>query len=117
MQLSESAPTERSASSPGPSSAGATQEPSAERRPDPLVLQIFPGAKGEGHLYEDAGNTLGYKSTEFAKTSFTQQRQAYGSLQIQLQPARGRFPGMADSRSYQLRLSGFWPADSIVANG
>nr|HEV7954058.1 TIM-barrel domain-containing protein [Candidatus Acidoferrales bacterium] len=123
MQLSESAPTERSASSPGATSfAGAsstvtTRETSAERRPDPLVLQIFPGAKGEGHLYEDAGDTLGYKSTEFAKTSFTQQRMPDGSLQIQLQPARGRFPGMADARSYQLRLSGFWPPESIMANG
>ena len=81
------------------------------------MLQIFPGAKGEGRLYEDAGDTLGYKSTEFARTNFTQQRLADGSLQIQLQPARGRFPGMADSRSYQLRLGGFWPPESIVANG
>jgi hypothetical protein len=90
---------------------------SAERRPDPLVLQVFPGARGEGHLYEDAGDTLGYKSTEFAKTNFTQQRLADGSLQIQLQPVRGGFAGMTDSRSYQLRLAGFWPAESISANG
>jgi uncharacterized protein DUF5110/glycosyl hydrolase family 31 len=123
MQLSESSPTTRAASSPGATtvtgatSTGGTQETSAERRPDPLVLQIFPGARGEGHLYEDAGDTLGYKSADFAKTTFTQQRLADGSLQIQLQPARGRFSGMADSRSYQLRLAGFWPAESIVANG
>ncbi len=101
----------------GDTSISKPRESSAERRPDPLVLQIFPGAKGEARLYEDAGDTLGYKSTEFARTDFTQQRLADGSLQIQLQPARGRFPGMADSRSYQLRLSGFWPPESIVANG
>jgi hypothetical protein len=100
-----------------PTSSAGPRETSAERRPDPLVLQIFPGAKGEGRLYEDAGDTLGYKSTEFARTNFTQQRMADGSLQIQLQPARGQFPGMANSRSYQLRLNGFWPAESIVANG
>jgi alpha-glucosidase len=104
-----------------PTSGGTTAPPgaqtSAERRPDPLVLQIFPGARGEGRLYEDAGDSLGYKSSEFARTNFTQQRLGDGSLQIQLQPARGGFPGMADSRSYQLRLSGIWPAESIVANG
>jgi Glycosyl hydrolases family 31/Domain of unknown function (DUF5110) len=90
---------------------------SVAQRSDPLVLQIFPGPHGEGRLYEDGADTLGYKSSEFAQTNFTQQRSADGSLLIQLQPARGGFPGMAASRSYQLRLTGFWPAESITANG
>jgi hypothetical protein len=110
----------------------ATATTSAAHRADPLVLQIFPGPhgegplgqsprgegrSGEGRLYEDAGDTLGYKSSEFARTNFTQQYSADGSLLIQLQPARGGFPGMAASRSYQLRLAGFWPPESVTANG
>jgi alpha-glucosidase len=114
MQLAESSP---SAGAEFSSATTATTTASAERRPDPLVLQVFPGARGEGRLYEDAGDTLGYKNSEFAWTNFAQQRLADGSLQIQLQPARGEFPGMADSRSYQLRLSGFWPPESVAAGG
>jgi alpha-glucosidase (family GH31 glycosyl hydrolase) len=114
LQRAESSASGADASSASP--AGATTT-SAERRPDPLVLQIFPGARGEAKLYEDAGDTLGYKSSEFAWTYFTQLRAADGSVQIQLQPARGGFPGMAASRSYQLRLLGFWPPESITANG
>jgi alpha-glucosidase (family GH31 glycosyl hydrolase) len=101
----------------GDASSASGKETSAERRPDPLVLQIFPGARGEGRLYEDAGDTLGYKTSEFARTNFTQQKMPDGSLQIQLQPVRGGFSGMANSRAYQLRLAGFWPAETITANG
>jgi len=85
--------------------------------PDPLVLQIFPGARGEGKLYEDAGDSLGYKGTEFAWTNFRQQKLPDGSLQIQIAPATGGFPGMPAARAYELRLAGSWPPASVTVNG
>jgi hypothetical protein len=89
----------------------------ADVPPDPVVLQIFPGATGEGNLYEDAGDTLGYKTSEFAWTHFHQQRLQDGTLQIQIMPAGGGFAGMPAARSYELRLNSSWPAASITVNG
>lgn len=85
--------------------------------PDPLVLQVFPGANGEGRLYEDAGDTLDYKGTEFAWTHFHQQRLTDGSLAIEILPAEGGFPGMPAARSYELRLPASWPPQSVSVNG
>jgi alpha-glucosidase len=85
--------------------------------PDPLILQIFPGASGEGNLYEDSGDTLGYKSTEFAWTHFRQQRLPDGALQIQILPATGGFAGMPAARSYELHLANSWPPAGITVNG
>ncbi len=84
---------------------------------DPLILQIFPGKSGEGRLYEDAGDSLGYKTNQFAWTHFQQQTLADGSIQIKILPARGGFPGMLADRAYQLRLYGVWPPASVTFNG
>ena len=84
---------------------------------DPLILQIFSGKTGEGKLYEDAGDSLGYKTNQFSWTHFQQQTNPDGSMQIKILPTRGAFPGMLTDRAYQLRLYGVWPPESVTANG
>jgi alpha-glucosidase (family GH31 glycosyl hydrolase) len=91
---------------------------STDARPlDPLVLQVFPAKTGEGKLYEDAGNTLGYESGEFAWTHFHQQTLADGSQEIKILPTQGKFGGMLNERRYQIRVSGVWPPSSVSYNG
>jgi hypothetical protein len=82
-----------------------------------MVLQVFPGARGEGDLYEDSGDSLGYKQSEFAHTHFRQQRIADGSLEIEILPVEGSYPGMPASRAYELRLFASWPAATLTLNG
>jgi alpha-glucosidase len=99
----------------------ATATTSAARRADPLVLQIFPGATGvkrpgEGRLYEDAGDTLGYKNAEYTLTRFRQFRHDDGRLEVSIYAPDGEFVGMPASRSYQLRVSGSWPPESVTVN-
>jgi alpha-glucosidase (family GH31 glycosyl hydrolase) len=84
---------------------------------DPLILQIFAGPSGEGKLYEDAGDTLGYQTGAFAWTHFAEEQLTDGSLEVKISPSQGGFPGMPARRGYQLRIYGVWPPESIQANG
>ncbi len=100
-----------------PEAVGPQLVPPDKPLPDPLVLQIFPAARGEGRLYEDAGDSLGYKGTEFARTSFSQQFSADGALKIEILPSEGGFPGMPAARAYELRLAASFPPESVSVNG
>jgi len=84
---------------------------------DRLVLQILPGMDGQGDLYEDAGDSLGYKQSQFARQHFRQSELHDDVLEIEILPAEGNYPGMPSSRSYELRLPGSWPPLSVTANG
>ena len=84
---------------------------------DGLVLQILPGMQGQGDLYEDAGDSLGYKQSQFARQRFRQSQLHDDVLEIEILPAEGNYPGMPSTRSYELRLPGSWPPLSVTANG
>ncbi|PYQ35756.1 MAG: alpha-glucosidase [Acidobacteria bacterium] len=85
----------------------------AEKRVDPLILTIFPGESGEARVYEDAGNTLGYKSSEFAWTTIRHSRQADGTHKIEILPVNGAYPGMPATRGYEIRLASTLPPESV----
>ncbi len=87
-----------------------------ERPVNPLILTVFPGDEGSTRVYADAGNTLGYKSSEFAWTEVRQSRQA-STLRIEIMPVQGSYPGMASERAYEIRLPVSWPPESVSANG
>jgi alpha-glucosidase (family GH31 glycosyl hydrolase) len=89
----------------------------AEKPVDPLILTIFPGESGDTRLYEDAGNTLGYKSSEFAWTTIRHSRQADGTDIIEILPVNGGYPEMPTTRGYEIRLESTLPPDSIAFNG
>lgn len=68
-------------------------------------------------VYDDAGNTLGYKSSEFAWTTVRQARLDDGTRKIEIFPAEGSYPGMPVQRGYEIRLPITLPPESVRANG
>jgi alpha-glucosidase (family GH31 glycosyl hydrolase) len=83
---------------------------------DPLILEVFPDAPGEGHLYEDSSDSLAYKGTAFARTNFHQQFSG-DTRTIEILPPVGGFAGMAPARAYELRLTSSFPPVSVTVNG
>jgi len=88
-----------------------------EKPVDPLILSVFAQAPGSTRVYEDQGNSLGYKKDECAWTEIRHSRQPDGRLKIDILPIRGSYPGMLNARSYQIRLVGSWPPSSVLCNG
>jgi len=80
----------------------------AEKPVDPLILTIFPGAPGETRVYEDAGNTPGYKSSEFAWTTIR-----HSGDKVEILPVQGTYTGMLAKRGYEIRLVNTLPPDSV----
>jgi alpha-glucosidase len=86
---------------------------------DPLILTVFPqdpGSRSNYTLYEDARDTRAYQRNEAAWTTI-HAAESDGDLTIRIDPARGNYPDMEHARSYQLRLPGDWPPDSVTING
>jgi alpha-glucosidase len=90
---------------------------SNEKPVDPLILTIFPGAAGSTRLYEDAGNSLGYKNNEAAWTTITTATPDATTFNVRVQPVAGAYPGMPAERGYEVRLFESWPPDSVTFNG
>lgn len=84
---------------------------------DPLILTLFPGSSGATRVYEDAGNTLGYKNEEFAWTTVRQTLPDAGMRRIEIGPAEGHYPGMIRARGYEIRLLGALPPVAVTVNG
>ena len=86
---------------------------------DPLILTVFPqspGSSSQYTLYEDASNSRAYRQNRAAWTTI-HALQSRGDLIVTVDPMRGSYPGMLQSRGYQLRLPGDWPPSSVTANG
>jgi alpha-glucosidase len=89
--------------------AGAVVPMQQKKSSDPLILTILPGDSGETRVYEDAGNTLGYKNSEFASTTVRHSRQQ----QIEILPVEGSYPGMLSTRRYEIHLISTLPPESV----
>ncbi|MBI3483771.1 MAG: DUF5110 domain-containing protein, partial [Acidobacteria bacterium] len=88
-----------------------------EKPVDPLILTVFAGNTGETRLYDDAGNTPGYKANEFAWTTVRHARLDDTTRKIEILPVEGSYPGMLAERGYEIRLPMTLPPDSVRANG
>lgn len=88
-----------------------------EKPVDPLILLIVPGESGTGRVYEDDGNTPGYKRGEFAQMTVRHATLRDGTRKIEILPVEGGFPGMLKERAYELRLPGTWPPESVTYKG
>lgn len=80
----------------------------SEKPLDPLIVTVFPGASGETRLYEDAGNSPGYASSEFAWTTIRQSNQQT----VEILPVEGSYPSMPQKRGYEIRLVNTLPPSS-----
>ncbi len=89
----------------------------SEQKPvDPLILTVMPGAAGATNIYADEGNSLGYKSNEFAWTSVKQSRTP-DTVRVEVAPVKGSYPGMPQERAYEFRLAGLFPPTRVMVNG
>jgi hypothetical protein len=90
-----------------------------EKPVDPLIVTVLPLMEGQTAsytLYEDAGHSRAYQVGESATTQL-QASQKGSELTLQISPVRGSYAGMVTERSYELRLPGDWPPESVMFNG
>ncbi|WP_229741271.1 glycoside hydrolase family 31 protein [Silvibacterium dinghuense] len=86
---------------------------------DPLIVNVYPlddGQKSTYRLYEDASDSEAYKSGVCTWTPLTAS-QSGDTLTVEVSPAEGQYPGMLESRGYEIRLPLDWPPDSVTVNG
>ena len=90
-----------------------------EKPLDPLVLEVYPlvdQQASEYSLYADSSNGETYKRGAYTWTKISA-KQTGDELAIQVAPVEGSYPGMITERSYEVRLPGDWPPDSVSVNG
>jgi len=84
---------------------------------DPSIWVIFPGASGYGVLYEDDGESLGYKSDQFSTTTLKHNRDK-SLITVVIDAAKGSFKGIKTERSHKLQLRGISErVSSVTVNG
>lgn len=74
-----------------------------EKNIDPLIVNIFPGKKGQTQVYDDAGNDLGFKKNEYTFTNIRFEK-LDSTLRAEILPIEGSYNGMPQTRSYEIRL-------------
>ena len=82
---------------------------------DTLVLTAVPGADGELVYYEDDGISQKY-ATEYALTKVSQRR-TEDSVTLIVEPRTGRYDGMKDTRSLELRFPCTRTPSTVTVNG
>ena len=95
-------------------------QPTMRTRDLPRHLQgvrLLRGERGEASYYEDDGETVGYERGEHAITVYRQRRADPSRHMIEIEPARGTYPGMLDQRARFLELMGFGPIAAVRADG
>jgi alpha-glucosidase (family GH31 glycosyl hydrolase) len=86
---------------------------------DPLIINVLPmddNQKSSYSVYEDSSKAEGYKRGICAWTDIDA-KQAGDELTVEIAPVRGSYPGMLRQRSYEVRLPGDWPPESVTVNG
>ncbi len=90
---------------------------SHEKPLDPLILTIFPDKSGSTRIYEDQGNSLGYIHGQYAWTSVNYEAIDDRTLKLKIAPVDGKFPGMLNERSYEIRFMNVLPVESVSIAG
>ena len=81
-------------------------------RPDRLILKVVPGGNGRTLLYEDEGDTEGYKQGAYTTTTISHEGNTLTIL-----PREGKFAGMPESRSYTVEFLAVNRPSTVVING
>jgi alpha-glucosidase len=82
---------------------------------DTLVLTAIPGADGQLSYYEDDGVSPNYK-TDYTITKVEQKRSENGVV-LTVAPREGKYAGMKDTRSYELRFMCTRTPEKVLVNG
>ena len=81
-------------------------------RPDRLILKVVPGGNGQTKLYEDEGDTEGYKQGAYTTTTIS-----HDGNTLTILPREGKFAGMPESRSYTVEFLAVNRPNAVVING
>ena len=81
-------------------------------RPDRLILKVVPGGNGQTKLYEDEGDTEGYKQGAYTTTTISHEGNTLTIL-----PREGKFAGMPESRSYTVEFLAVNRPKAVVIDG
>ena len=81
-------------------------------RPDRLILKVVPGGNGRTLLYEDEGDTEGYKQGAYTTTTIS-----HDGNTLTILPREGKFAGMPESRSYTVEFLAVNRPNAVVLNG
>jgi len=90
-----------------------------EKAVDPLIINIWPLAPAQSshyELYEDSGLATEYQRGVYALTRISATQNG-DELRVDITPVAGHFPGMPQSRRFELRLPADWPPQSVAVNG
>ena len=82
---------------------------------DTLVLTAIPGADGQLAYYEDDGLSRNYE-TDYTITKVTQTR-SDNKVVMTIAPREGKYDGMKDTRSYELRFMNTRTPEKVLVNG
>ncbi|HVO75140.1 MAG TPA: TIM-barrel domain-containing protein, partial [Ignavibacteriaceae bacterium] len=88
----------------------------ADEIKDYLILNIFPGDSGYTKIYDDEGNNQNYKRDSFTFTSVKFIKRN-NSVNLEIGPVQGTYPGMPQERSYELRFPISFPPSEVTVNG
>ncbi|WP_051938457.1 glycoside hydrolase family 31 protein [Luteibacter sp. 9135] len=84
--------------------------------PDELILQVFPGAEGHAELYDDDGESQGYRRGECSRIR-VQSRKDATSHRLHIARSEGDFPGKHPVRSYIVQFLDAGMPDSVEVDG
>jgi len=85
---------------------------SEDKSSEALVLNIFPGKSGNFKIYDDEGNNQNFKTGAYSITVIYSE-----GNKVVINPVEGKFPGMPESRSYELRVPLSFPPERVKVNG
>ena len=68
-----------------------------------LVVKVYPSGDSSYVLYEDDGDSYGYETGAVASTLF-QSREGDGSVNLVVNPVRGSYDGMPETRDYSFEF-------------
>ncbi len=83
---------------------------------DTLVLTFIPGGDGELSLYEDDGESIGYKGGKYTSTKVSKVSSG-NTIRVTIAPREGSYDGALASRRYELRFPAQFPPQSVKVNG
>jgi hypothetical protein len=87
----------------------------ASQPADALTLRVFPHGSGSTELYDDAGEGLGYRHGDYARTPVRYTEDGRSSLVIG--PAHGRYPGQPVSRQYTVEFADVAAPHEVTVDG
>jgi hypothetical protein len=89
----------------------------------PTILRVYPGARGQFSLYDDAGTGNGYEHGQSSHTPITTWPGGAAGLgngpitSVQIGAAAGRYPGQRASRDFEVEIERITKPSNVMLDG